>query len=323
MNRYKTVLVLVCALLCLALIGCAVSNGSAKAPDPEKGEAAASPAPDDVSAEDPKPNDSYVSGSTYFRELAAISRSILDGAQDAALPGDLSLWAPTVHFIADHDPAGQRFVNAYASFITLYPSGSDETEEVWYDPVCHIPYEAALSASNRLIELGEAHMISFMDHSPDEFGEWDGCCGDGWFLLQTGGLLNVSSRLFTLWRTDDGADWYEFTSSDEAMPLITGACMTDEGSCVLCCYSFGYSENGGESRAYIINGKGAEWKRIELSLPEEYMGYVQFSLFAPTFDGNRGVILFCGSYENEDALRAGYFLTEDGGENWAFYGLSN
>ncbi|MBR0136712.1 MAG: hypothetical protein IJM18_10950 [Clostridia bacterium] len=339
MNKALRSFLAVClCALCLCAAACRGGGEPLSSPEPQKEAQAETPTPapaDPTEAVTPAPADpteapeipdlqydgSYQYKPSYTKWLYEAARAILDGrASEAGFPSDRAMQG--IVFIADESIGGAEpeYVNAFSSSLVLASKDGMDMTAVYTDPVLHIPYDTAVKAENRLYDIIEEHGPQMI--RSEGFTQIEGFCGKNWFMLQSDGLLNTYQRAHTIWRTDDGVNWYEFESSNEGLPYVTGACILSDKTGFMCCYSLDY-EKETSSRLFATFDGGASWQDMGLVPSEDLAGYDRLHFSGPVFDGERGVVLVIANYGSggETSVRFGYFLTGDGGHSWEFFGL--
>ena len=154
-----------------------------------------------------------------------------------------------------------------------------------------------------------------------------GFCGEDWIVVHT--VTDSRFQVHTIFRTDDGIDWYEFGSANSikgGFSEITGACILSKTDGVICLHSASFDDERYE-RAFITRDGGENWTDLELALPDEYPNCLLSDLFCPAFSGDHGVILANAYYNelNEDGTVTnvfGWFETRDLGASWEFHELA-
>lgn len=337
-SLFKTVLAFCLSALCICMASCLGGGEPLSSPEPtrEAQAEAITPEPSEqAEAVTPEPAEQteapdmlipaydgrYLTTPSYTKWLYETAHAILNGkTSKPEYPENRGMQG--IVFIADETIGGAepQYVNAFSSSLMLTPEGNGDLTIVYTDPVLHIPFDTAVKAENRLYDIIEEHGPKMI--RGEGFTEIEGFCGENWFMLQSDGLLNTYQRAHTIWRTDDGVNWYEFGSNDEGLPYVTGACILSDKTGFMCCYSLDYDKES-SSRLFATFDGGASWQDMGLVPSEDYAGYERLRFSGPVFEGERGVVLLNAVYGSDvgSNVRYGCFLTEDGGRSWEFLGL--
>lgn len=194
------------------------------------------------------------------------------------------------------------------------------------DPVARYPFGLARNAQSRIAEymLNYGHLNWYQEE--ESVYPLPGFCGEDWILVMT--QTDWRTQVHTIWRTDDGENWYEFGSANGVMaptnPTVLGAEIVSDKIGFICLFSYNYDESS-YTHAFATYDGGETWKDLCLTLPEEYSDYTVTALFCPAFEDDHGVIL-CNAYYREDDTDEGlhrlygWFETFDCGRTWEFAG---
>lgn len=191
------------------------------------------------------------------------------------------------------------------------------------EPFADFPLEAGREAKAKLAEYAAAYLNSHLtDEGTADTIPKEGFAGEDWFVLKT---IDPSPKRYvhTIWRTDDGKNYYEFGNNNEGfLGDVIGACIVSDTTGFIC-----QAEIKDEYCTFRVYGTfdgGAAWEDMGISVPDESDGMRLDSAaaFFPTFIGDRGLIFVSASYADHTddsgrSLISTYcFITSDGGRTW-------
>lgn len=144
---------------------------------------------------------------------------------------------------------------------------------------------------------------------------------DGYLIVT--GDKTMSSEVHLIFKTNDGGQsWYNVGPVDDTYSLVTdGGFINDQLGFI----SFGeyrYEDLPPVPNLYRTTDGGANWERVEVPIPEEYLNYFTIAEI-PTFHGTEGTLLVnqgeMGDYLGGKVLAK--YTTQDQGKTWSFAGL--
>lgn len=144
---------------------------------------------------------------------------------------------------------------------------------------------------------------------------------DGYLIVT--GDKTMSSEVHFIFKTNDGGQsWSNVGPVDDTYRLVTdGGFINDQ----LGFMSFGeyrYEDQPPVPYLYRTTDGGGNWERVEVPIPEEYLGYFTIAEI-PTFHGTEGTLLVnqgpVGDYLGGKVLAK--FTSQDQGKTWSFAGL--
>ncbi|MBP5293592.1 MAG: hypothetical protein J6023_05640 [Clostridia bacterium] len=230
-----------------------------------------------------------------------------------------------VYFVQDQTESSdsQGEVTAFASQIR-------QGEEIIYtEPVLTIPNELFLHVQAVLYDRYFSKEDIFKKgtfkcdvdpYNSKQFKIVEGFCGSNWFMMipfdDDAALAKILRTFNSLWYTDDGETWHEFTTchyeeEDRLLkwPLyeVQGVCVLSEQVAFVSGFKWRSGDNGMESALIVTRDGGKTWVDLELA-PTQDCGGSRISCLA--FRGAYGI---CWAGGNS------YFFTDDGGFQWTFF----
>ncbi|MBR6007271.1 MAG: hypothetical protein IK064_06535, partial [Clostridia bacterium] len=314
------------AILALLLLICACTAGeksadSAKPTEPPAPTQPAAPTEPPEPTEPPAPPEPteppadlpdwmvMVDESDYAKHRAA-AEAILAGNE----PEPFAYSGPMadcdgVFFDLETDYTGS-YLTAYSTRVSveyshLVPGEDGDLHARGYrytgDPVARYPFGLARRAQSRIAEymLNYGHLSWYQEE--ESLYPMPGFCGEDWIIVMT--QTDVRTQVHTIWRTDDGENWYEFGSANGVMaptnPTVLGAEIVSDKVGFICLYSYIYDESR-YTHAFATYDGGETWSDLCLTLPDEYSDYTITELFCPAFEGDHGVILCNACFREDD-----------------------
>ncbi|MBR6410996.1 MAG: hypothetical protein IKS35_06405 [Clostridia bacterium] len=151
---------------------------------------------------------------------------------------------------------------------------------------------------------------------PDNNPTASGFLGDDWFVFITEDSLPLHKGIHTIWRTENGTDYYEYGNNNSYPYRVTGAYILSEMTGFLCQDDLLSNESAGNFKLFGTFDGGRTWQDMGLSLPETYAGYSYATAFFPYFLGEKGIVFVC--VDDLTDRKTVFFQTEDGGKTWSF-----
>lgn len=258
-------------------------------------------------------------------ELEASAKAVLEGK------GDTESVYPFVPMTGDN--AGESFLRVstegeaalMAYNVCLYKEKLDSNFNLeWQyecaEPFAQFPEELSGMINAKLAEYAKQFLgVDLLPNEGENLMPALGFVGTDW-LVVVNGETTGNRQVHTIWRTDDGTNYYEFGHNNSFPGQVTGACIVSKTTGFLCQVD---TEND-DIIAFKVFGTfdgGETWQDMGLTLPEEYAGYGISAAFAPYFEGNNGVLFVSMWYRDrgeygETIIRS--FTTSDGGQTWTF-----
>lgn len=142
------------------------------------------------------------------------------------------------------------------------------------------------------------------------------------YLIVTGDKTMNSEANFVFKTNDGGQSWYNAGSVGDVYSLVTdGGFINDQLGFI----SFGeyrYESQPPIPRLYRTVDGGVNWEHVEVTIPEEYLGYFTIAEI-PTFNGTEGTLFVnqgpMGDYLGGKVLAK--FTSKDQGKTWSFAGF--
>ena len=211
-------------------------------------------------------------------------------------------------------------IGAFSSYLQLSNEEDAMDHYLCVDCVSELPLETYKEAIEKIIEYRKQYwgMDSIRTQFETEnFGSspMQGYCGEDWFILPDWEVC-MNRQVITIWRTDDGENYYEFGAKNGERGELTDAVILSDKVGYLCLTGWDFEEGRG-FRVFATDDGGESWKALELEVPQEYSGYGCSFAYAPVFKGERGALAVClyyDDYRRETLL----FETSDGGSTWRF-----
>ena len=191
-----------------------------------------------------------------------------------------------------------------------------ETVDAW------LPGSVWSRAWHSLAEHSREHLLAEMSLNLDADSTAWGFSGDDWFVFFTDEALPFHKAIHTIWRTENGTDYYEYGDNNAYPYAVTGAYILSGTTGFLCQDDLMTDDRAGNFKLFGTFDGGRTWQDMGLALPEEWAGYHYATAFFPFFLEERGIVFVSASYaqgEGEDfAWKTFYFQTDDGGFSWRF-----
>ncbi|WP_462412861.1 WD40/YVTN/BNR-like repeat-containing protein [Neobacillus sp. Marseille-QA0830] len=142
------------------------------------------------------------------------------------------------------------------------------------------------------------------------------------YLIVTGDKTMGSEANFVFKTNDGGQSWYSIGSVDDVYSLVTGGGFINDQLGFISFGEYRYDSQPPIPNIYRTADGGANWERVEVPIPEEYLGYFTIA-DVPTFHGTEGTLLVNqgseGDYLGGKVLAK--FTSYNQGETWSFAGL--
>ncbi|MCM3588366.1 hypothetical protein M3182_22050 [Mesobacillus maritimus] len=141
------------------------------------------------------------------------------------------------------------------------------------------------------------------------------------YLIVTGDKTMSSEANFIFKTNDGGQSWYNAGSVNN-YDLVTDGGFIDDQLGFVSYGEYRYESELPVPNLYRTADGGGNWERIEVPIPEEYLGYFTTAEI-PTFQGTGGTLLINqgpqGDYFGGNVLAK--FHSQDQGKTWSFAGL--
>ena len=262
---------------------------------------------------------------SHRSELEASAKAVLEGK------GDTETVYPFVPMTGDN--AGESFLRVSAEGegalmaydVCLYEEklDSDYNLEWQYEcaePFAQFPAELSGMINAKLAEYAKQFLgVELLQNEGENLMPALGFVGTDWIVVVNGETTG-NRQVHTIWRTDDGANYYEFGHNNSFSGQVTGACIVSKTTGFLCQVDTG-NDDVVEFKVFGTFDGGETWQDMGLALPEEYAGYGISAAFAPYFEGDNGVLFVSMWYRDrgeygETLVRS--FTTSNGGRTWTF-----
>lgn len=259
-------------------------------------------------------------------EFEASAKDVLDGKTEA------DGVYPFVPMTGDN--AGESFLRmsakggaaAFTAYdVCLYKERLDgsfnlECRYECAEPFAHFPSVLPEKINGKLAEYAKRFLgVELLRNESENTMPAMGFVGSDWLVVLNGETTG-SRQVHTIWRTDDGTNYYEFGHNNSFPGQVTGACIVSKTTGFLCQIDTGSDDIVGFKVFGTFDG-GETWRDMGLELPDEYAGFGVSGAFAPYFEGDNGVVFVSMWYRDhgeygETLVRS--FSTADGGKTWTF-----
>ena len=262
-------------------------------------------------------------------EFETAAKAILDGRMSV---GDLDMSIP------DFCDFGECYFGRLVGRSGYYPycsacdvritwkshaDGEEGYRWEYDEPFANFPIEAVEVGNLKVVN----YLVEYLDLLPssiviqDGYSHGFGFAGEDWFLLKFEDCASMKHQnVHSIWRTDDGENFYEFGHNNSYIGEVTGACILSETTGFLCQTDCGYLDREHDGaigfKVFGTFDGGETWQDMGLELTGEYAGYQHAVALAPTFVGDRGIILVGAFYNDRRVICC--FTTSDGGRTWTF-----
>ncbi|MBR6410489.1 MAG: hypothetical protein IKS35_03825 [Clostridia bacterium] len=151
---------------------------------------------------------------------------------------------------------------------------------------------------------------------PDRISTASGFSGDDWFVFVTDEAIPFHKGIHTIWRTENGTDYYEYGDNNAYPYRVTGAFILSKTIGFLCQDDLLSDDFAGNFKLFGTFDGGRTWQDMGLSLPDEYAGYTYATAFFPYFLEEEGIVFVC--VNDREGQKTVFFRTDDGGRTWIF-----
>lgn len=346
---FKSINRLLLVIVILSMLTCACSRG-------RNGDALSSAAPStggdaqtELPSAEPSPEpdipewltDPYEENAFYAEHRAAAEAVLRGGEPEEyrfitnVYPNHLGVWFDLASAFSGGELIAYD-IDVHSSESKPLMEGASLSEEARAILESHIvaryPGELAPLIQQGLItHAHEWYGKEFANEDEPFYGVYPGFCGEDWLLAAT--ITDSHFQVHTILRTDDGENWYEFGHiQNDDMFTVTGASVLNESTAFICCCggAYTYTEGTPFYSVYATFDGGESWERLPLTVQGDPAWYGEDGtplfygqVFAPSFEGDHGVILILVNLETEDSEGrgkvCGWFETQDGGHSWEFH----
>lgn len=188
------------------------------------------------------------------------------------------------------------------------------------EPFAQFPSELSDGINAKLAEYAKQFLgVELLQNEGGNLMPTLGFVGNDWIVVVSG-ETTANRQVHTIWRTDDGTNYYEFGHNNAFSGQVTGACIILKTTGFLCQVDTGADDIVAFKVFGTFDG-GNTWQDMNLEIPEEYAGYCISAAFAPYFEGDNGVVFVSMWYRDrgeygETIIHS--FTTSDGGKTWSF-----
>jgi photosystem II stability/assembly factor-like uncharacterized protein len=142
------------------------------------------------------------------------------------------------------------------------------------------------------------------------------------YLIVTGDKAMSSEAHFIFKTNDGGQSWSTAGQVKDVYSLVTDGGFVNNEVGFMSFGEYRLEDRPPVPNLYRTADGGANWERVEVPIPEEYLGYFTIAE-APTFNGSEGTLLVNqgpqGDYLGGKVLAK--FTSADQGKTWSFAGL--